>query len=51
LTAGRGAVIILYGSTIPAPIPGLADTERINRVELGTLGSETLGNRKPNETD
>jgi hypothetical protein len=50
LTAGRGAVIILYRGTIPVPMPGHVDTERINRVELGTRGSEMLGNRKPDET-
>jgi hypothetical protein len=49
LTAGRGAVIIMYGGIIP--VPGHADTARINRVELGTLGSEMLGNMKPTETE
>ncbi len=51
MTAGRGAVIILYGSAILVPMPGRADTERINRVELGPLGSKTLGNMKPTETE
>jgi hypothetical protein len=46
---GRGAVIILYGGTIP--VPGHVDTERINRVALGTPGSKMLGNMKPTETE
>jgi hypothetical protein len=50
LTAGRGAVIILYGGAMPVPRPDHADTERINRVQLGTPGSKMLGNMKPPET-
>ncbi len=48
MTDSRGAVIILYGSAIS--VPDHADTQRINRVALGTLGSETHAKMKPTET-